>query len=289
MIFSCASLMLKKTPKFVCLLLTIVNIVMIFFVINGATHDSAAYNSLYLYQYKFNNSSDISHLLASQYSTQHKGKNLEDFVMSVGFMGVCLEFGGDEDTLCGYTDDMQTQYEKQVPSFSVTNNKNTTSGANLELFGVAKTFQHTVKKHILIVELVALLLLLVTQLYNMIGFLPFQFYVQMFIFVVIACYSIIMLISISWVMITCQDLKTVGGPLTMNILSFSKGTKPVGILWAAFALAIVQVAFYVWICLSGEDFLQRFGCRGRRTDAEKEAGSINNSVLSSITTLRGTL
>lgn len=281
--------MIKRTPKLLCTLLTIVNIIMIFFVMNGATHDSSGYSSLYLYEYQFNNQSDISNLLATQYSQQHDGKKLSDFSMKVGFMGICVDFGDDLD--CGYTSDMKTDYDDKVPSFSVTNNKNTTSSATLELFTLAETLQNKATKYqIFIVEIITLLVLLVAQLYNMISFLPFQIYIQWFILFVLTVFFTIICISISWVMISCANVMNLGFVMTMNILSFAQGKKPQSVLWAAFALCIFQVIFYIWTIINGDFSGFNFNRTKKPSkDMEKDISSIDHSILSSISTLRGTL
>ncbi|GMM44702.1 Fig1 protein [Pichia kluyveri] len=262
---------------------------MIFFVMNGATHDSSGYSSLYLYEYQFNNQSDISNLLATQYSQQHDGKKLSDFSMKVGFMGICVDFGDDLD--CGYTSDMKTDYDDKVPSFSVTNNKNTTSSATLELFTLAETLQNKATKYqIFIVEIITLLVLLVAQLYNMISFLPFQIYIQWFILFVLTVFFTIICISISWVMISCANVMNLGSVMTMNILSFAQGKKPQNVLWAAFALCILQVIFYIWTIINGDFSGFNFNRTKKPSkDMEKDISSIDHSILSSISTLRGTL
>lgn len=298
MIFSLGMFFVKKTPKLLCAIVTIINIVMIFFVMNGATHDSNAYSNLYLVEYRFNQSSDISGLLSSQYSQQHDGSKLEDFVMKVGFMGVCVDFGGNDTTSggldCGYTSDMDEKYQSQVPSFSVTSSKNSTSSATLKLFDMAHTIQNkAIKYQIYIVELLCLLVLLVAQVYNMIGCLPFQFYIQCFMMLTLFASFTIICISITWFLVTIQNLQSIGGVMTMNILSFDQGKRPQGVLWAVFAFSVIQIGFYVWrILQNGVDSStpKRSKPRSRKvTDLEKDVGSLNNSVMSSITTLRGTL
>jgi hypothetical protein len=286
----------KKAPKFLCLLLTIINIVMIFFVMNGATHDSNAYSNLYLVEYKFNQTSDISGLLAEQYTHQHNGTKLNDFFMRVGFMGVCVNFGGNDITDggldCGYTSDMNEKYDNEIPSFSVTSGKNNTSNAALQLFDIAYTIQNkTIKYQIFIVEIIFLLVVLVAQLYNMIGILPFQIYMEYFIILTITSFFTIVCISITWLMVTQQNLQSIGNVMTMNILTFTQGNRPQGILWAVFALAIIQLGFYVWNILKKEAVLSNMNMKRSKgtNDIEKDIGSINNSVMSSITTLRGTL
>lgn len=298
MVFSLGIYFVKKTPKLLCALITIVNIVMIFFVMNGATHDSDAYSNLYLIEYKFNQSSDISGLLSSQYSQQHDGNKLEDFVMKVGFMGVCVDFGGNDTTSggldCGYTSDMDEKYESQVPSFSVTSSKNSTSSATLKLFDMAHTIQNkAIKYQIHIVEILFLLIILVAQVYNMIGCLPFQTYIQSFIILALGSFFIIDCISITWLLVTIQNLQNVGGVMTMNILSFTQGKRPQGILWAVFALSVIQLGFYIWKMIRNQveaPTLTKNNSRNRKVnDLEKDLGSLNDSVMSSITTLRGTL
>lgn len=289
MIFSFGLFFVKKAPKLICTLLTIINIVMIFFVMNGATHDSSGYSSLYLYEYQFNNGSDIAGLLATQYSQQHDGKSLSDFSMKVGFMGVCVDFGKESD--CGYTNDMKTDYDDKVPSFSVTNNKNSSSSATLELFTLAETLQNKATKYqIFIGEIIVLLALLITQVYNMISFLPFQMYIEWLILSILGSFFTILCISITWLMVSCANVMNIGSTMTMNILSFSQGVKPQRILWAAFALCILQITFYSWNLVSGELSGINFN-RKRKSgkDVEKDMHSIDNSILSSISTLRGTL
>ncbi|ODQ48575.1 hypothetical protein PICMEDRAFT_14123 [Pichia membranifaciens NRRL Y-2026] len=291
MIFSLGLFFVKKTPKFLCAVVTIINVVMIFFVINGATHDSDAYSNLYSVEFTFNQTSDISSALSTQYSKQHKGNSLQDFVVRVGYMGVCINFG--DGMQCGYTSDMEYTYQDQVPSFSVTGgNKNSTSSTSLEVFDIAYAIQQKTARHqIFIVEIIFLLALLVVQLYNMIGFLPLQKYASYLSMLILGSFWIILCISITWTMVVCHDLVSVGGVMTMNILSFSKGKRSQGVLWAVFALTIVQTAYYMWTLIGGTGFMQGISRSGakKNTDVEKDAGSVSDSVMSSITTLRGTL
>lgn len=281
----------KKTPKLVSTILTIINIIMIFLVMNGATHDSDAYASLYSVEYKFNETSDIASALSTQYSKQHSGNKLEDFVMRIGFLGVCINFG--DGMQCGYTSDMEFTYKDEVPSFSVTGSgKNTTTSTSLELFDIAYAIQQkTVRHYIFIVEIIFLLALLVVQLYNMIGFLPFQKYASYLSMAVLGSFWVIMCISITWFLVVCQDLVSVGGVMTMDVLSFSRGKRSEAVLWAVFGLTVAQSAYYLWILVRNASTMQRLGKFNtkKNTDVEKDAGSASDSVLSSITTLRGTL
>ncbi|KAG0683592.1 hypothetical protein C6P42_000618 [Pichia californica] len=291
MIFSIGLFFVKKTPKFVTLLLTIINIIMIFFVMNGSTHDSDAYADIYLVEYQFNNTGGISSALSSQYSSAHDGNNIDEFIMRVGFMGVCINFGDGME--CGYIGDMDYTYGNEVPSFSISSsNKNSTSTASLGLFDIAYKIQDkTFRYHIFIVEIIFLLVLFVVQFYNMIGFLPFQKYVTYIAIFVVSSFWIILTISITWIMVVAHDLVNIGSVMTMNILSFSSGKRAPGILWAAFSITIVQLLYYGWIVVKDEEIFQRIFNRSsnKKSDVEKDAGSMSDSVMSSITTLRGTL
>lgn len=294
MIFSCGVFLIKKTPNLICFLFTLINIIMLFFVINGATHNSNAYSSLYLIEYRFNQTSEISTLIASQYSSQNDGDKIQDFAMEVGFMGVCLNFGGnatDRDGLtCGYTSDMYSEYHSDVPSFLLTSSTNNSSTAALQLFDIASRFQNKATKYrIFIVEIVFLLVLLILQLYNSIGFLPFQIYVRYLIIMVIFSTFIIICISITWLLVTVQSLESVAGAMTMNILSFKPGKKAQTILWVVFALLVLQISFYIWQIIAVGNLASRLGTSKDAPDVEKDAVSANNSVLSSIITLRETL
>lgn len=299
MLFSLGLFFAKKTPKLLCTIITIVNIVMIFFVVNGSTHDSDAYSNLYLVEYKFNTESAISPILSSQYSQQHKNSSLNNFSMKVGFMGVCVDFGNDLN--CGYTSDMETAYENEVPSFSVVNNEsenNTTitnstihtSSVSLELFEIAQKIQNkSIKYHIFIVEIVYLLFLLLIQTYSLIGFLPFQIYVSYFISFVLGSFMVILCISITWLMVSCHDLVSVGMVMTMNILSFTKGNKTQNILWAVFTLTFIQIFYYLWTFVKVNKLVTGLKSFKFEKDIEKDAGSFSGSGISSITTLRETL
>lgn len=291
MFLSLGLFVVRKTPKLFCLLLTIINIILIFFVINGATHDSDAYSNLQLVEYRFNSGSQISEILSSQYSSKHDGKNITEFSMKVGFLGTCLDFGGDKEMDCGYTSDMKSLYENDVPSFSVSSGTNSTTGANLKLFDICEIIQKkTTKYQIFIVELIFLLVLLVSQLYNAIAFLPFQQYIYFFIVSIIGCFFTILCISITWLTVTIENIVNMGEVMTMDIIEFEKGQRVQNLVWAVFALTIVQSLYYFW------DFVKERGLLSKSTkqskckkDVEKDSGSLSDSVMSSISTLRDTL
>lgn len=306
MIFSIGLFFVKKTPKFVLFLLTIINIIMIFFVMNASTHDSDAYADLYLVELQFNETSGITNALSTQYNSKHDGNNIDDFIMRIGFMGVCVDFGNEMN--CGYISNMDYTYQSEVPSFSVTtsnesSNTNTTtskttSTSSLELFDIAyKIQQKTISYRIFIVEIIFLLILLITQFYNMIGFLPFQKYILYLAALVLSCFWIILTISITWVLVVCHDLISLGNVMTMNVLEFSKGKRVQGILWASFAITVVQLIYYTWLFIKDSNcelinickFNKSNVSKNNNADIEKEAGSVSDSVMSSITTLRGTL
>lgn len=250
---TCGLTLVKQFPKLLALILTIVNIALIFFVLNGATHDSSAYNSLALIEYKFNSSSDIYSLLSLQYSKNHSHEKLDEFVIKVGYRGVCISFTDGKDNLnCGYTSDMDAAYSSKVPSFSVTDNNNSTGRASLEMFDIAYSIQEkSYKSNIYIAELICLLAALICQVYTILGFLPFQNYVLLLILGVLTSFFIINCIAITWLMVVLGNLVGVGGVLTMNILSFTVVSKPVGILWATLAITIVQGSLYLWHFLGG--------------------------------------
>lgn len=288
---------------------------MIFFVMNASTHDSDAYADLYLVELQFNETSGITNALSTQYSSKHDGNHIEDFIMRIGFMGVCIDFG--DEMNCGYISDMDYTYESEVPSFSVTtssdssntnNNNNssnnttnvkTTSTSSLELFDIAYKIQKkTISYHIFIVEIIFLLILLITQFYNMIEFLPFQKYIFYSAILILSSFWIILAISITWVLVVCHDLISLGNVMTMNVLEISKGKRVQGVLWASFAITIVQLMYYAWIFIKDNNIdlinMCKFNKNGnsnddKNIDVEKEAGSVSDSVMSSITTLRGTL
>lgn len=297
MLFSIGLFFAKKTPKLLLAILTIVNIIMVFFVMNGSTHESNAYAELYLVEYRFNQSSDITSALSSQYSSKHDDNSIEDFIMRVGFMGVCIDFG-DDDMKCGYTSDMDYTYDSDVPSFSVSSSSssssNTTSAkTSLDLFDLAYDIQNkTVDYHIFIAELIILLGVLLVQLYNIIAFLPFQAYATIIAIFGLISFWIILCISISWILIVCDEMIGTGSAMTMNILEFSgKNNRTQGVLWAIFSLTIIQLCYYTWLLVKKDGVLQQLRNKkaAKGKDVEKDTGSMSDSVLSSMTTLRGTL
>lgn len=263
---------------------------------NCATHNSNGYSDLYIVNVKYNATNEISSLLNSQYMQQHDNNEIIDFSLKIGFMGVCLDFGGEKDSVygpnCGYTGDMNNSYESKVPSFSVTSNQNSTSGAELELFEVTHRIQEKATKYrIYIVELVALLILLLVQLYNLIGFLPGQTYVLLAIIAILMGFFIIHCISITWLMVTMQNLQMIGGVMTMNILTFTQGKRIQGVIWVILGLSIIQMGFYSWLIFRGGAGKEpATGLKAiKHKGVERDYGGYNYSVMSSISTLRDTL
>lgn len=296
MLLSCGLLTIQKAPRLICAIITIVNIIMIFFVMSCTTHDSDAYSKLYIAEVKYNSTNEISSMLDSQYMQQHDGNKLLDFSMKIGFQGVCLDFGGKSDSIyganCGYTADMNDAYGLKVPSFSVTSNQNSTSGAELDMFDITHHIQDKATKYrIYIVEMIVLLLLLLFQVYNFIGFLPGQEYALLAIIAFIFIFFTIHCISITWLMVTMQNLQTLGSVMTMNILTFTQGKRIQGIIWSVFGLVILQIGFYAWLVVGGATgrAAVTMAAPARRKDIEKDYRGYNHSVLSSISTLRDTL
>lgn len=310
----------RKSPKLLCIIISLINIVMVFFVYNGATHNSSAYSSLYLVEYQFENKSDIYSMIDRQYSAQHDSASLSDFSLQVGYIGLCLKFmdetldkEGDNGLICGYTSDIIDKYNDQVPSFSLTSS-NSTNAAGLELFDLVKTFQENVmKKVIFIVLLIFLVALIVLQVYSLLGFLPFQKYVLILISITLFSSFIILNIILIWLLVADSTMTNTGYETSLKILTVSSSNKPQSILWAVFALLIVESIFYAY----------EFGRLGKKKgeskvnggDAEQNAGGDysygyhpqvysynknnnnhkynthrpNGSVMSSISTLRGVL
>lgn len=293
---------------------------MVFFLYNGATHNSDAYSSLFLVEYQFENKSDIYSMIDGQYSAQHDGASLSDFSLKVGYMGLCLKFGdstlnsaGKNDNICGYTSDIIDTYNTKVPSFSLTSS-NSTNAAGLELFDLAKTFQDNVmKKVIFIVLLIFLLALLVLQIYSILGFLPFQLYASILIFIVLFSSFIILNIILIWLLVADSTMTNIGYETSLKIITVSSSNKPQSILWAVFGLQIVQSIFYIWDFFKPGNPKTNSKVNGSGGDIEKDAGvgysygyhpqaytynnninkynthGANGSVMSSISTLRGVL
>ncbi|TID15444.1 hypothetical protein CANINC_004410 [Pichia inconspicua] len=272
------------------------NIVMVFFIMSCTTHNSDGYAKLYIAEIKFNSTNEISTMLNSQYMQQHDSNRLLDFSMRIGFQGVCLNFGGEKDSIygsnCGYTSDMNDLYGSKVPSFSVTSNQNSTSGAELDMFDITHKIQGKATKYrIYIVEIVVLLVLLLFQVYNILGFLPGQEYALLAIIALILIFFTIHCISITWLLVTMQNLQTLGSVMTMNILAFFQGKRIQGVIWSVFGLILLQMGFYAWLLITGAvaGGANTINAPTRRKDVEKDYRGYNHSVMSSISTLRDTL
>lgn len=243
----------KKLPKLLTIVITLISIVMVFFVYNGATHNSNSFSSLYLIEYQFQNRSDIYTLLDGQYSAQHGGAALSDFSLKVGYNGLCIKFAdesqddhGQSGNTCGYTEDIISTYQSKVPLFTLTGS-NSTSAAGLELFELAKTFQQSVmKKAILIVLLITLLALILEQIYSLVSFLPLQLYVSLLILFTISCALIIQTISLIWLLVADTALTRTGYRTSLKILSVQSSFKPQSLMWTVFAFLIILLAFYTW-------------------------------------------
>lgn len=302
----------KRFPHIICVVLTLINVAVVFFLYNGATHNSNAYASLYLVEYRFENKSDIFAMIESQYAAQHDGAALQDFSLKVGYMGLCLTFGdasldsqGQDGHVCGYTSDIVSAYSTDVPSFSLTNS-NSTNAAGLELFDLAQNFQSKVMhKVVFVVLLIFLLALLVLQIYSLLAFLPLQLYVSLLIISTIFSCFVILCIVITWLLVADSTLVNTGYETSLKILLVSSNKKPQSLLWALFALLIVEAAFHIWKLLGtkspsnpNSDFEKdpplaySYGYHPQayvHNPTKHYTHAPSGSVMSSISTLRGVL
>ncbi|GMM28814.1 hypothetical protein DAMA08_015300 [Martiniozyma asiatica (nom. inval.)] len=272
---------------------------MVFFLLNGATHNSSGYSSLWLVDYKFNNESSIYSMVASQYAKINDGAQLSDFSLKVGYLGMCVNFGSssDEENDCGYTNDISNLYSTEMPDFTLTSSSsNSTTKAELQLLDLAKDFQKKVmKREIYSVQLIFLLALLVVQTYYCIGPLPFQNYALLLaIFMLCASFVILSIITV-WVVVADYTVSVLGEVTSLNILQVLQNGKVTNILWAAFSLHVLEMALYAWIIYQ----LKTLEANNSKEDLEKANNgygydykytySGSDGVMSSISMLKKTL
>ena len=259
---------LKRMPKFFALLFNIISFVLLIFILTSCSNTSQ--NSIFFANYKFNENSALYPIITNNFAKQYNMQNLNQISVKPGLSGICLDnlpkTHFNDSTQCykknynftsvlpnnigttgtNFTYGLHDILNIEILTIRSTNTSSSTLSADLNILEIAQDQTKLVHPSMTIVSLTFQVICMAVLLFTMIPALikipntksPLTLYLTIGVTFLSCCVNGFngMLIQTNIDTVALLVPKS-----SMHILQVTKGTKLISMVWASFAMHIMQL------------------------------------------------
>ena len=214
----------------------------------GCTKTSSAFSSIYLLEYRFNETSPMYSLIEEAYEAKNS-TNAAYMNIKIGYYGTCIEQGDaendDKSLSCDYTSNMDLYNKYQAISLYGTSASDATG--SLDLVGIATSIQkHVIRPYLLWISIVLNVMLFAILFYCSFPFVPAREASKRISIILSLILTLIWAIGAMWAHIAVKSGVQLVEPSSMNIIEGSIGTKSEALTWSSFTFyCIVSILLVI--------------------------------------------
>lgn len=257
-LFSTLPFLIKKSPRFLGLIISFISFMLALFVLLGCTKSKHAYSNVYLFELSFNQSSPI----LKNMQTDTMNSTQMDTTVRTSYMGSCITFNAsssNSEMKCGYTDSILSKYSSELPEFSLYNEatNSTTEEMNLVDFSSSLQKSKSLVSNVTAGGFVPLVIFLIVEIIGMavnaasVGLRFTKFSVLTYIIAAAIGFSswILSIATLSWIEAQRNTIQSMVHYMSLGLLKGSINGRLSGIEWATFFMTLLQGligGFFCW-------------------------------------------
>ncbi|CAY67906.1 Integral membrane protein required for efficient mating [Komagataella phaffii GS115] len=249
-------LYLRKCPRVILLLTLFTTFFLLAFLLMGASKPAKSFSSIYLVEYKFNQTSPMFPLLEQAYKNQD-AKGLSLMSVKAGYMGICVDTpkllqGNSTDEMkelgsqitCTSRDSIG-KFNKDFMGVSLYSSGTNTTAAFIDLVSIVDAFSNRmVKPYLLMAILVLSICLFCNLLYSALPFMPCKPIAERSALVLSTITSFLWGVGAMWSHVASHSISIVQ-PSSMRIITGKVGLKAEIITWISFSF-LLAVCLGCW-------------------------------------------